>query len=618
MVVRYDAGDLQMGAICRLHGSVMPKACGIAILPTLVAIGLSIAIAQYEIDFVFMSNSAAYSSFTFVVGFLLVFRTQTSYARFWEGTTLLQVLRGQWVGAFGSLIAYTSVSKEHDSDHSQECLLFRMKLIRMFSCLHACALDHIYGKVDGDTVILGVDGLDDDTLELMNLADDEALVYVIVQWIQQMILHNISNGVITTPAPIVSRVFQDISQGVVTVNNAKKISETPFPFPYCQTLQVVLVIHAIFTPIVFVAWCRDPVSAGLLTFVAVALYWSLNFISAEIEHPFGEDPNDIVREELQEKFNKTLVTMLSPGAAKRPQLRDDNQDLGQLPSLLAAATTYRDAWERMRPKDRRISALPACCVRDSATGSMKSLKGAVTSMKNNLKIVSSLRPSAAPSPKLKSQPSIGSERFQKLLVTSSGSNENANKKDYKDAASQCELITAPPIQLEEARQLEEAAITSSIGLLEGPQETLPLVSTAEQEVVSPLLSLDHDYYVSPVPEDDPVDMDKADLPGLKASAVGKPTTSSTAKSRPPQGRTASSSSTTRRRQPRMTNEGPNFSRSVTDAVGDYRQGNIEICLVDPIHLDVRTDATSSTAPFPSPGRSRVDALEPAHVQAELF
>merc|ERR1712048_308574 len=120
-----------------------------------------------------------------------------------------------------------------------------MKLIRMFSCLHACALDYIYNEPDGTTKILGIDGLHDDTLRLLETANDESLIYVIVQWIQQMILFALNNGVITAAPPIVSRVFQDLSHGVVTVNNAKKISDTPFPFPYCQTLQLVLVVHLI-------------------------------------------------------------------------------------------------------------------------------------------------------------------------------------------------------------------------------------------------------------------------------------------------------------------------------------------------------------------------------------
>eukprot|EP00928_Gymnodinium_smaydae_P053575 TRINITY_DN37537_c0_g1_i1.p1 TRINITY_DN37537_c0_g1~~TRINITY_DN37537_c0_g1_i1.p1 ORF type:complete len:518 (-),score=52.31 TRINITY_DN37537_c0_g1_i1:101-1591(-) len=361
MVIEYEGGYLQMNAICRMQGSVFPKSCLVAVPSTLLAVGLAFFFEYSDYKLPVLENSAAYSSFTFVVGFLLVFRTQTAYSRFWEGATFMQQLRGQWVGAFGSLIAFSASSKREE----EVVLRFRLKLIRVFSSLHACALDHIYGEEDGTTKIIGIDGLDDESLDLMNLADDEALIYVIVQWVQQMILHNINEGVITTAPPIVSRVFQDLSQGIVTVNNAKKISETPFPFPYCQTLQMVLVVHAVFTPLVFVGWCRDIFISGMLTFVAVALFWSLNFISAEIEHPFGTDPNDICREKLQDKFNKTLVTMLSPGASKRPQLRDSaGSNLLEVPTWLSEAKSYSEAWSQNNP-DVRLA--------DKGTGHVDSL-----------------------------------------------------------------------------------------------------------------------------------------------------------------------------------------------------------------------------------------------------
>jgi len=45
----------------------------------------------------------------------------------------------------------------------------------------------------------------------MNICEDETLMYVLVQWIQQMILHNLETGVIATPPPIVSRVLGGMS-----------------------------------------------------------------------------------------------------------------------------------------------------------------------------------------------------------------------------------------------------------------------------------------------------------------------------------------------------------------------------------------------------------------------
>lgn len=168
---------------------------------------------------------------------------------------------------------------------------------------------------------LGISGLDSETLKLMHVCVDETLVYVLVQWIQQMILFNMDIGVIDAPSPIVSRVFQDLSTGIVTLSQVSQISHMAFPFPYAQTLSATILFHATISPFVFAVWSANPFWAGLLTFTSVVLFTSLNFIAAEIEQPFGNDPNDIDLVDLQTKFNNILVTMLSPQCTQRPMLR---------------------------------------------------------------------------------------------------------------------------------------------------------------------------------------------------------------------------------------------------------------------------------------------------------
>eukprot|EP00928_Gymnodinium_smaydae_P047886 TRINITY_DN31991_c0_g1_i1.p1 TRINITY_DN31991_c0_g1~~TRINITY_DN31991_c0_g1_i1.p1 ORF type:complete len:471 (-),score=72.79 TRINITY_DN31991_c0_g1_i1:410-1822(-) len=341
MVISYDAGRLQTGAICQISGSVLPKSFLIAFFPTVAAIVAGYLIEYYGIDYTPVANNATYSSFTFVVGFLLVFRNQTAYARFWEGTSQIQVLRGCWVNAFSTLLAFSNTSKKD----KEEIAKFQMKLLRMFSTLHACSIDFIYGQGNGMSKILGIDEFENGALEFMNQVDNESMVFVVAQWIQQLILGGMADGTIPTPPPIVSRVFQDITGGVVMTENARKITDTPFPFPYCQVLQVVLLIHAFFTPAVFVSWCPHPLTAGALTFVAVTLFWSLNFISAEIEHPFGFDPNDIRIEVLQQKFNTCLMTMMHPMASQSPLKAECaiNHAM-EVPKLQEHMSNYSEEW----------------------------------------------------------------------------------------------------------------------------------------------------------------------------------------------------------------------------------------------------------------------------------
>merc|ERR1719215_169809 len=136
-MIDYDGGKYQVGIAFQLRGSVFPKACVFAVPSSLVAITLhGVAVDRLQYDVQIMSDNAAYSGFSFVVGFLLVFRTSQAYTRFWEGTTLMQLLRGQWVGAFSSILAFTSTST-NDRKAIED---FRHKLVRLFSLLHANAL----------------------------------------------------------------------------------------------------------------------------------------------------------------------------------------------------------------------------------------------------------------------------------------------------------------------------------------------------------------------------------------------------------------------------------------------------------------------------------------------
>merc|ERR1719262_1636175 len=110
-----NRGVFQMMELFSMRGSVFPRSCVIAVPSAMLALvlkALQLAnIISFESDNV-LTNNAAYSGFTFVIGFLLVFRTSQGYGRYWDGSTLLNQMRSRWVEAIGSLIVYSSKSKK--------------------------------------------------------------------------------------------------------------------------------------------------------------------------------------------------------------------------------------------------------------------------------------------------------------------------------------------------------------------------------------------------------------------------------------------------------------------------------------------------------------------------
>merc|ERR1719356_688491 len=70
--------------------------------------------------------TSLWAGYTMVLGFLLVFRTQIAYSRFWEGCGLLQTVKGVWFNAASNLVAFSS----DDVNKKRDVLVFHHLLIR--------------------------------------------------------------------------------------------------------------------------------------------------------------------------------------------------------------------------------------------------------------------------------------------------------------------------------------------------------------------------------------------------------------------------------------------------------------------------------------------------------
>jgi len=80
-----------------------------------------------------------------------------------------------------------------------------------------------------------------------------------------------------------------------------------------------LLTFSTLNPIVCTFIVPRPGIAAALTFATVLGVWSLNYISAEIEMPFGDDPNDLPVHAHQTRFNRKLTTLLNPLAQHPPE-----------------------------------------------------------------------------------------------------------------------------------------------------------------------------------------------------------------------------------------------------------------------------------------------------------
>jgi len=140
-MITYAPGKWQVMFICRLNGSVLPRACAFALPAALCACVLHSFNVRKHDEAINVSNvvTTFYGAYTSVLGFLVVFRSQSAYTRYWEGASLLQRTRGQWFNATSSLVAFCS----SDPDKKTKVKEFQHLVVRLVSIMHCTALQQI-------------------------------------------------------------------------------------------------------------------------------------------------------------------------------------------------------------------------------------------------------------------------------------------------------------------------------------------------------------------------------------------------------------------------------------------------------------------------------------------
>mmetsp|Transcript_137313 Transcript_137313/g.238713 ORF Transcript_137313/g.238713 Transcript_137313/m.238713 type:complete len:318 (-) Transcript_137313:100-1053(-) len=120
---------------------------------------------------------------------------------------------------------------------------------------------------------------------------------------------------------------------MVCFHDAVKISTVPFPFPYAQTCDVLLILHWLIVPFIVTQFVNKAVWGAIFAFVQVFTLWALNFIAVELENPYGQDANDIDGRSMQDEFNQQLLMLVHPDARRVPALVRRAEDLLSLAPL---------------------------------------------------------------------------------------------------------------------------------------------------------------------------------------------------------------------------------------------------------------------------------------------
>eukprot|EP00929_Paragymnodinium_shiwhaense_P077411 TRINITY_DN3985_c0_g2_i1.p1 TRINITY_DN3985_c0_g2~~TRINITY_DN3985_c0_g2_i1.p1 ORF type:complete len:542 (-),score=51.02 TRINITY_DN3985_c0_g2_i1:709-2334(-) len=316
-MIDYEVDHWGVGLICSLTGSVFPRALAWAV-PAAFLAAVYCSAAQWHWggttnypDVGGTSFTLVWGGYTFIVGFLLVFRTQIAFARFWEGATTLFGVKGVWVNAVSNMLAFTT----HDAKKQGEVDAFQHYLVRLMSMLFAASLESI-STASNEFPTLGDLDIPQEYMDYLAHTHDK--VEVLLNWIQRLIVQNHNNHVLAVPPPILSRVFQELGNGIRDLQNARRLQQYHFPFPYAQAITFFLIMNWLFIPAIAGFFIPQPIAASLLTFITTFAVWSINYIACELEMPFGEDPNDLPLLDMQKDFNQCMRMLMHPMARVPP------------------------------------------------------------------------------------------------------------------------------------------------------------------------------------------------------------------------------------------------------------------------------------------------------------
>mmetsp|Transcript_23769 Transcript_23769/g.35246 ORF Transcript_23769/g.35246 Transcript_23769/m.35246 type:complete len:593 (+) Transcript_23769:114-1892(+) len=153
---------------------------------------------------------------------------------------------------------------------------------------------------------------DNEIMFLQRARGPSAKVTLAWSWLSEFIIReHLAGSLGVVGPPIISRLIQFLSDGMIYYNHARKTMFIPFPFPHAQ-ISAFFVFTIMFTvPLLMDEYASDPYIGGALTFLTVTCLAGLHEVARELENPFRNVPNEIPLLTLQAMFNESLITLFS-------------------------------------------------------------------------------------------------------------------------------------------------------------------------------------------------------------------------------------------------------------------------------------------------------------------
>lgn len=287
-MTKYDPHDWT-SHLFDVNGSLVREILSRVSLAVLLAVVIVVLHEFKVVDGLVEIPETAHSLIGAALSLLLVFRTNASYDRFWEGRKLW----GGIVNETRNLARQATVWLRHQPDRVRQILLWT-------ACYpHACR-----GRLRGQ-VELGPAQTALPAEEVQVVLSAAHTPLAVAQKLTSLLEESRRNGHLSDYAAVAAD--QNIQLLIDYIGACERIHATPIPFAYAVHLRRALLMYCWTLPFALVGrWGWATIPATLL--ISYILF-GIEEIGVEIEDPFGIDENDLPLDDICIKIDATMQSL---------------------------------------------------------------------------------------------------------------------------------------------------------------------------------------------------------------------------------------------------------------------------------------------------------------------
>lgn len=260
--------------ILNLSGSVIPGIFFEVILITSFSVAITVADAQ---GLPVAQESLSTLIPELVLGLLLVFRTDTAYGHYWDGSGVISDIVDLSRSLARSIWVYVEAESEAERQEKQENTI----LVALFL---AAVKQHLRGEKLDDSLKQHL------TAERATELEQAVNMPVrVTQWLSLYLQKVHQQGKISSQ--LFSQMNDLINKLTLGMGSCERILTTPLPRPYAIHLKHLLLIYFALLPFKLVGMFHlmTPIAVALLAFALLGI----EEVGREIENPFGYDDDDL-------------------------------------------------------------------------------------------------------------------------------------------------------------------------------------------------------------------------------------------------------------------------------------------------------------------------------------